>query len=149
MAAANILTTASTAASSSDTAFTVDTLVSLKGVSGDAYVAIECKDDGGAYNQVGTLQALKEVVELCVGYASDAAWRYERQGRHSLQALHQRNRERALGALSVVEQLSESPVIGRCDHCGQHRVLAVSTPDFRWCRVCQKIALRPPVAPKT
>lgn len=55
MAATNILTTDSTAASSADTTFTADTLVSLKGAVDGAYVTVELKDDGSAYNKVATL----------------------------------------------------------------------------------------------
>lgn len=55
MAATNILTTGSTEESSSDATFTTDTLVSLKGAVDGAYVAVELKDDGSAYNKVATL----------------------------------------------------------------------------------------------
>jgi len=55
MAAANVLTTGSTALSSSDTTITTDTLFGLKGVVGDARVTVEVKDDGGAYNAVAAL----------------------------------------------------------------------------------------------
>lgn len=55
MAATNILSTDSTEASSIDTTFTTDTLVSLKGATDGAYVVVELKDDGAAYNKVATL----------------------------------------------------------------------------------------------
>jgi len=53
--ATQILATASTALSSSDTVFTSDTLVSLKGAAVGANVTIESKDDAGTYNVVGVL----------------------------------------------------------------------------------------------
>jgi len=55
MAAANVLTTAATSASSSDSTITSATLYGLKGADADAKVFIELKDDGGAYNVIGTL----------------------------------------------------------------------------------------------
>ena len=55
MAAANILTTATTDASSSDQTITSDTVFGLKGSSQGARVRIELKDDGSAYNVVGYL----------------------------------------------------------------------------------------------
>jgi hypothetical protein len=55
MAATSILSTDSTAASSSDITLTGDTLVSLKGATDGARVVILSKDDGGAYNKVSSL----------------------------------------------------------------------------------------------
>ena len=50
MAAASILTTGSTSASSSDITLTAAfTLVALKAAASDAVVFVEAKDDGGAY----------------------------------------------------------------------------------------------------
>jgi len=55
MAATSILSTDSTAASSSDITLTGDTLVSLKGATDGARVVILSKDDGGGYNKVSSL----------------------------------------------------------------------------------------------
>ena len=56
MAAANVLTTGSTAASSSDIAVTTETAFGLKGETGmESYVYIELKDELGAYKIVGSL----------------------------------------------------------------------------------------------
>lgn len=55
MAATNILTTASSTASSSDITLSADTLVSLKGVAGDARVHVLSKDDDAGYNLVAAL----------------------------------------------------------------------------------------------
>jgi hypothetical protein len=54
--ATEILATASTAASSSDVVVTTAIAVSVKGVAdGEAYVTILLKDDGAAYDVVGSL----------------------------------------------------------------------------------------------
>lgn len=55
MAAANVLTTGTTATSSSDSTIAAATLYGLKGADADAKVFIELKDDGGAYNVIGLL----------------------------------------------------------------------------------------------
>lgn len=55
MAAANVLTTGTTAASSADQTITADTVYGLKGAGDSAHVLIEQKDDLGAYNLIGTL----------------------------------------------------------------------------------------------
>lgn len=58
MAATSILATGSTSASSSDTTFTSDTLVSLKSDSAaGAVVHIEVKDDLSAYVPLGRLDS--------------------------------------------------------------------------------------------
>jgi hypothetical protein len=55
MAAANVLTVGTTAASSSDTVIAAATLFGLKTTAADAKVAITLKDDLGGYNVIGAL----------------------------------------------------------------------------------------------
>jgi len=55
MAAANVLTAGTTAASSSDTTVTSDTLFGLKGTGEAVQVFIEVKTDAGAYHLIGQL----------------------------------------------------------------------------------------------
>lgn len=72
MAATNVLTTASTAASSSDTPVTTDTVFGLKGIVGDARVVIYLKDDGSAYNQIGEMNTQVPACILAAGTSSQA-----------------------------------------------------------------------------
>lgn len=66
--ATSILATGTTASSSSDTTFTSDTLVSLKGPpEADAKVVVASKDDGGAYNVIGALTQDKPSGILAAG----------------------------------------------------------------------------------
>ena len=55
MAAPNVLTVGTTAASSSDTTITTDTLFGIKTTAPDAKVSITLKDDLGGYNIIGVL----------------------------------------------------------------------------------------------
>lgn len=55
MAATNVLTTADTAATSSNSTVTVDTLFGLKGAATGARVIVESVDDAGAFNVIGSL----------------------------------------------------------------------------------------------
>lgn len=73
MAAANVLTTAATANSSSDTTITVDTVFGLKGAETGSRVFIELKDDGGAYIPVGALTSEEPAKILGPG-----TWRFRR-----------------------------------------------------------------------
>ena len=75
MAAANVLTTAATDASSSDVTVTSDTVYALKGASAGAKVKIELKDDGGLYVQVGYLTPEESAKVLSAG-----TWRFTRIG---------------------------------------------------------------------
>lgn len=67
MAAANVLTTGSTALDSSDITITTDTLYSLKGAVPDAKVLIKLKDDGGSYNVIGALTQQQPGAILAAG----------------------------------------------------------------------------------
>lgn len=75
MAAANVLTTASSDASSSDQAITSDTVYGLKGATTGAKVKIELKDDGGLYVLVGYLTPEESAKVLSPG-----TWRFTRIG---------------------------------------------------------------------
>lgn len=75
MAAANVLTTAATDASSSDQTITSDTVYGLKGASAGAKVKIELKDDGGLYVHVGYLTPEESAKVLSAG-----TWRFTRVG---------------------------------------------------------------------
>ena len=75
MAAANILTSAATDASSSDQTVASDTVYGLKGGSAGARVRVELKDDTGAYNLVTYLTPEDPVKVLSPG-----TWRFTRIG---------------------------------------------------------------------
>lgn len=55
MAAVNVLTTGTTAADSADITLTTDTVVGLKAAAPQSEVIVKIKDDGAAYNVIGTL----------------------------------------------------------------------------------------------
>lgn len=67
MAAANVLTAGTTAASSSDTTVTSDTLFGLKGTGEAVQVFIEVKDDAGAYHLIGQLTSEQPASILAAG----------------------------------------------------------------------------------
>lgn len=73
MAAANVLSAGTSAASSSDQTITTDTVFGLKGATTGARVKIELKDDGSAYNLVGYLTLEEPAKVLSAG-----TWRFTR-----------------------------------------------------------------------
>lgn len=75
MAATNVLTAATSDASSADQTITADTVFGIKGASAGAKVRIELKDDGGAYNLVDYLTP-----ELPAKVLSAGTWRFTRIG---------------------------------------------------------------------
>ena len=75
MSATNVLTAATSDASSSDQTITSDTVFGLKGASQGAKVRIELKDDGSNYNVVGYLTPEEPAKVLSAG-----TWRFTRLG---------------------------------------------------------------------
>lgn len=67
MAAANVLTTNTTSANSSDITVTSDTVFGLKGAATGSQVIVELKDDGGAYNVIGMLTSEEPAKILAAG----------------------------------------------------------------------------------
>lgn len=65
--ATNILSTADTAADSSDIVLSSDTLVSLKGATAGAKVNVFSKDDGAGYNKVAKLTQMQPAGVLPAG----------------------------------------------------------------------------------